>query len=90
MAVQGSYFGLPLTTLRALQDQFVACIGQITTVGKSYTIGNRSYTLLDLNEINQSLLEVNAALLKATGRRKKSVLAVMTYRSPANPGGPYQ
>ncbi len=85
MAVQGSYFGLPLPTLQALQAQFIAAIGQITTVGKAYTVGNRSYTLVDLADINQSLLEVNAAILKATGNRRKNVVSVMAYRDRVNP-----
>lgn len=85
MAVLGTYFNLPPSTLIALQVQFVTAIGQITTVGKAYTVGNRSYTLVDLADINQSLLEVNAAILKATGRRRKNVVAVQAYRDPVNP-----
>lgn len=83
--VTGVYFGLPYSTLIALQGQFVACVNQIVTVGTSYTVGNRSYTLADLKDVNQSLLEINAAILKATGRRRKNVVAVQSFRAPVNP-----
>jgi hypothetical protein len=89
VAVSGVYFNLPLPTLYALQTQFVAAIAQLTTVGQSYTIGNRSYSLIDIKDINQSLLEINAAILKATGRRRKNVVAVQAYRDPVNPVNSY-
>ncbi len=83
--VTGAYFGLPLATLQALQTQFVTALAQVATVGKSYTVGARSYTLADISELNQSLLEIQAAILKATGRRRKNVVAVQAYRDPVNP-----
>lgn len=83
--VLGVYFGLPLPTLYALQAQYVTCVAQIATVGTSYTIGNRSYSLADMKDINQSLLELGAAIRKATGNRRKNVVSVMAYRDPVNP-----
>lgn len=85
MAVSGAFFGLPLPTLQALQAQFVTAAAQVATVGKAYTVGARSYTLDDMADIRQTLLELNAAILKATGRRRKNVVAVQAYRDPVNP-----
>ena len=85
MAVQGSFFGLPLSTLQALQSQYVTAVAQLSTIGKSYTVGNRSYSLADLPEMRQTLLELGAAIRKATGCRRKNVVAVQAYRDPVNP-----
>lgn len=90
MAVQGAFFGLPLASLLALQTQYVNAAAEVSTVGKSYTVGNRSYTLDDMTDIRQTLLELGAAIRKATGNRRKNVVAVQAYRDPVNPNQWYQ
>jgi sorbitol-specific phosphotransferase system component IIA len=89
MAIQGIYFQLPLATLYSLQNTYATCLSQITTVGSSYTIGNRTYTLADMGEVNQSLQEIGIAILRAQGRRPKTVQAVQCYRAPVNPAQGY-
>lgn len=85
MAVSGTFFGLPLPVLLDLQTKYIACVAQIATVGVSYTVGNRSYSLANMAEARQMLLELGAAIRKATGNRRKNVVAVQAYRDPVNP-----
>lgn len=85
MAVSGAFFGLPLPALIELQKSFAQAASQVATVGKAYTVGNRSYTLDDMADIRQTLLELGAAIRKATGNRRKNVVAVQAYRDPVNP-----
>ena len=84
MAVSSAFFNLPIGTLQALQTQYAQCAFEIATVGKNYTVGNRSYSLADLPEVQQVLANLNAAISKYNGNRRKTVLGNLRYRFPAS------
>lgn len=76
MGLAKAYVGLPLSTLQNLQMQLIATIsGGILPIGQSYTIGERSFTLASLAEVNNTLAEVNYAIRLATGVGKSRVIA---------------
>lgn len=84
MATTSAFYGLPIGTLQTLQSQYVDCISAIATVGKAYTVGNRSYTLADASEVRQILSDLNAAISKYNGQRRKTVLPNLRYRFPSS------
>ena len=74
MALTKCYVGLPLTTLQSLQAQLLNLLSQGNlAIGKQYTIGERSYTLESMADINASLLEVAYAIRFASGQSRNRI-----------------
>ena len=69
MAMNKSFFGLPLATLQELQSDFTACLKAIAVAGASYSIAGRSFTRADLGEVAQTIKELQAAIDNASGSR---------------------
>lgn len=71
--IQNQLIGLPVDILNNLRDEYVKCLAQIAVVGQSYSIGERHFTNADLNQVRQTLMEVQAAINFATGKRNTRV-----------------
>jgi hypothetical protein len=69
MAMNKSFFGLPIATLQELQGDFTACLKAIAIAGASYSIAGRSFTRANLAEVAQTIKELQAAIDNASGSR---------------------
>ena len=67
MAVQGTFYGLPLATLQQLQTDFTSCLTAIAVAGQSYTIMGRQFNRANLPEVRDTLAEIQAAITRAQG-----------------------
>lgn len=81
MAITGVYFNLSYDQLIALQMQYLICLKDIAVIGKSYTVGQRSYSLADAGEVNQILLEIQAAINHVRGRRIRRAFPNLRFRN---------
>jgi hypothetical protein len=68
-AIQGAFFGLPVTQLLELRDAYVTAISRIAQ-GQSYVIDGRQLTRVDLGAAQNTLREINAAIAQAQGTRR--------------------
>jgi hypothetical protein len=73
--INNQLLGLPLTVLQPMQDEFIKCLTAIAVVGQSYSIGERNFTNANINEVRQTLMEVQAAIRQASGKRRTRVQA---------------
>lgn len=69
MALNKTFFGLPLATLQELQTDFTACLKAIAVAGASYSIAGRSFTRANLAEVAQTIKELQAAIENAGSNR---------------------
>lgn len=67
MAIQGIFFGLDLTTLTTIKDNYVTCLSAIAKAGQSYSISGRSFTRADIREVSQLIAEAQAAIDRLNG-----------------------
>jgi hypothetical protein len=72
---RSDFFGLPVATLEELRDDYVAAIKAVATNGVSYSIGGRSLSRANLTEMRTTLGDILAALSRASGTRRRTVLA---------------
>lgn len=82
MALNKSFFGLPVATLEELLNDYVACLKAIAVAGASYSIAGRSFSRANLNEVSQTVKELQAALDAANGRRIKRVVTAFASQRP--------
>ena len=82
MALNKSFFGLPVATLEELLNDYVACLKAIAVAGASYSIAGRSFSRANLNEVSQTIKELQAALDAANGRRIKRVVTAFASQRP--------
>jgi len=69
MAVTGAYVGLTAAELSSLRAEVIAALSAVLNVGQSYSIGGRSFTKVNLPDLQNMLAEINYAqgLLAGTG-----------------------
>lgn len=67
IGIRGDFYGLSTATLTSLQTSYIACLTAIATAGASYTIASRQYTRANLEDVRQTLAEINAALERNAG-----------------------
>jgi hypothetical protein len=72
---RSDFYGLPTATLTELRDEYVAAIKAIATNGVSYSIGGRSLSRANLTEMRNTLGDITSALDRASGSRRRTVLA---------------
>ncbi len=82
MALNKTYFGLPLSTLQSLQAKFLSCLEAIAVAGASYSIAGRSFTRANLSEVAQAIKELQAAIDNANGSRVKRVVSAFATQRP--------
>lgn len=82
MALNKSFFGIPVATLEELLNDYVACLKAIAVAGASYSIAGRSFSRANLNEVSQTVKELQAALDAANGRRIKRVVTAFASQRP--------
>jgi len=82
VALNKSFFGLPVATLEELLNDYVACLKAIAVAGASYSIAGRSFSRANLNEVSQTIKELQAALDAASGRRIKRVVTAFASQRP--------
>jgi outer membrane murein-binding lipoprotein Lpp len=82
VALNKSFFGLPIATLEELLNDYVACLKAIAVAGASYSIAGRSFSRANLNEVSQTVKELQAALDAANGRRIKRVVTAFASQRP--------
>lgn len=82
MALNKSFFGLPVATLEELLNDYVACLKAIAVAGASYSIAGRSFSRANLNEVSQTVKELQVALDAANGRRIKRVVTAFASQRP--------
>lgn len=71
--IQNQLLGLPLSILNPMRDEFVKALTAIAVVGQSYSIGERHFTNASINEVRQTLMEIQAAIAQASGSRRTRV-----------------
>ena len=69
------FFGLPVETLQELRTEYIAAIKAIATNGVSYSIGGRSLSRANLTEMRNTLGDIQAALDRASGNRRRTLYA---------------
>lgn len=72
---RSNFFGLPVATLEELRDEYVAAIKAVATNGVSYSIGGRSLSRANLTEMRNTLGDIQSALLRASGSRRRTLYA---------------
>ena len=72
---RSDFYGLPVATLEELRDEYVAAIKAVATNGVSYSIGGRSLSRANLTEMRNTLGDVQAALARASGSRRRTLHA---------------
>lgn len=60
--IKRTFFGLPLATLQQLMTDYLACLTAISKVGQSYSMGGRSFSKAQLNEVKDTIRELQAAI----------------------------
>jgi len=71
MAVQGVYYGLPLATVTQIRTETLTAIEAILKTGSSYSIGGRSLTRANLQELQNTVMECTAAINRLSGSRAR-------------------
>jgi hypothetical protein len=71
MAVQGVYYGLPLATVTQIRTETLTAIEAILKTGSSYSIGGRSLTRANLQELQNTVMECTAAINRLGGARAR-------------------
>jgi hypothetical protein len=72
---RSDFYGLPVATLEELRDEYVAAIKAVAVNGVSYSIGGRSLSRANLTEMRNTLGDVQAALDRTSGRRRRTLHA---------------
>ncbi len=72
---RSDFYGLPVATLEELRDEYVAAIKAVATNGVSYSIGGRSLSRANLTEMRNTLGDIQAALSRASGARRRTLYA---------------
>lgn len=65
--ITGCFIGLDSATLSSMRDEYVAAIRAVAVAGQQYSIGGRSYTRANLQELQNTLKEVTFAQGVANG-----------------------
>jgi hypothetical protein len=68
---RSDFFGLPVATLEAMRDEYVAAIRAVASNGMSYSIGGRSLSRANLTEMKNTLGDIQAALDRAQSKRRR-------------------
>lgn len=71
--IKNQLFGLPLSILKPMRDEYVKALTQIAVVGQSYSVGERHFTNAEIDQVRQTLMECEAAILFVSGRRATRV-----------------
>lgn len=74
-AIKGIFNGLTLAQLQTLQTQWFACLGAIAA-NQSYSVDGLQYTRASLNEVKDTIREINASIDLLLGNTTKTVRAV--------------
>jgi len=82
MALQKTFFGLPLATLEQLRLKYLACLEAIAVAGSSYSIAGRQFTRASLPEVQTTIKELNAAIENAKGTRVRKVVSAFSTQRP--------
>jgi hypothetical protein len=82
MALQKTFFGLPLATLESLQLKYLACLEAIAVAGASYSIAGRQFTRASMSEVKDTLRELQVAIDNAKGNRIKRVVTAFATQRP--------
>jgi hypothetical protein len=82
MALNKTFFGLPIATLQELHTDFIACLKTIAVAGASYSIAGRSFTRANLAEVSQTIKELQAAIDSANGTRVKKYTPTFPTQRP--------
>ncbi len=65
--IRGVFFGLPLATLQTLLTEYTTCLTAIAVAGQSYTISGRQFNRPQLEEVRETIAELQAAITRASG-----------------------
>ena len=65
--LSGCFIGLDSATLAELKTQYVAAITAVAVAGQSYSIGGRSFTRANLEDLKKTLKEITFAQNIASG-----------------------
>ena len=63
----GAFFGLPVTTLTTMLNNYIAVLTGISTAGQSYTLGGRTFNRANLVEVRNTIQELQRAINRANG-----------------------
>lgn len=67
------FVGFPVARLTSMQTKYLDAIEAVATGGQSYSINGRSFTRANLDELRDTLAEINAAIEKLNGTSGVSV-----------------
>ena len=67
--LQGVFFGIDAATLQTLKTNYLNCLTAIATAGQSYSISGRVFTRADIEQVSNTIREIQQALDRASGRR---------------------
>lgn len=77
-SVTGAFYGLPLATLQTLLADYVACLIAISVAGQSYTISGRQFNRPQLDEVRNTIAEIQAAINRVSGNSVTKTYARFT------------
>src|ERR1700722_12206513 len=77
MAIQGTFFGLPVATLTSMMTNAQAALNGILTAGQAYSIGGRSFTRANIQALMEMIQELQYALNRANGTNITTTFANM-------------
>ncbi len=77
MAIQGTFFGLPLATLNTMLTNATAAYNAVLTTGASYTIGGRQLSRANLTQLSNTIAELQFAIQRASGGNTQQTYANM-------------
>lgn len=72
---RSTFFGLPVSVLEEMRDEYVAAIKAIATNGVSYSIGGRTLSRANLTEMKDTLADIISALDRASNTRRRTLYA---------------
>lgn len=76
--VQGLFVYLPLTTLQTMQATWLAALNAIAVGNQSYSIAGRAFTRANLQEVNQTIAEINYAIQLNSGGLQRTIYSDMS------------
>lgn len=75
---QGVFRGLDSATLLQMRTEWLACLQAIAVLGQSYVFANRNFTKANLQEVKDTVGEINYALNLASGLTVSTTYADMS------------
>lgn len=76
--ITGKFFDLPLTTLQAMLTTWLDCLNAIAVAGQSYTIAGRQFNRAQIEDVTNTIAEIQAAITRAQGTRTTKTFARFT------------